>query len=193
MEEAQMNLLSLVLVAVGLAMDACAVSICKGLSRPPSPLKRACTLGLFFGFFQGAMPLIGYYLGRSFASSIESIDHWVAFILLAFIGGKMIWEALKKEDDTDKNRDDYRIQTLTLLSLATSIDALAVGVTFAFLQVSIVPAVLLIAAVTFVLTLCGFWLGTVFGAKLQSKAELFGGVILVLIGLKILLEHLGVF
>ena len=98
-----MNLLSLVLVAVGLAMDACAVSICKGLSRPPSPLKRACTLGLFFGFFQGAMPLIGYYLGRSFASSIESIDHWVAFILLAFIGGKMIWEALKKEDDTDKN------------------------------------------------------------------------------------------
>ena len=188
-----MNLLSLVLVAVGLAMDACAVSICKGLSRPPYPLKRACTLGVFFGFFQGAMPLIGYYLGRSFASSIESVAHWIAFDLHAFIGRKMIWESWKKEDDTEQKKDDYRVQTLTLLSLATSIDALAVGVTFAFLQVSIVPAVLLIASVTFVLTLLGFWLGTVFGAKLQSKAELFGGAILVLIGLKILLEHLGVF
>ena len=139
------------------------------------------------------MPLIGYYLGRSFASSIESVDHWIAFVLLAFIGGKMIWESWKKEDDTEQKKDDYRVQTLTLLSLATSIDALAVGVTFAFLQVSIVPAVLLIASVTFVLPLLGFWLGTVFGAKLQSKAELFGGAILVLIGLKILLEHLGVF
>ena len=105
----------------------------------------------------------------------------------------MIWESWKKEDDTEQKKDDYRVQTLTLLSLATSIDELAVGVTFAFLQVSIVPAVLLIASVTFVLTLLGFWLGTVFGAKLQSKAELFGGAILVLIGLKILLEHLGVF
>lgn len=122
-------------------------------------------IGPVFRLFSGRYAADRLLPGRSFASSIESIDHWVAFILLAFIGGKMIWEALKKEDDTDKNRDDYRIQTLTLLSLATSIDALAVGVTFAFLQVAIVPAVLLIAAVTFVLTLCGFWLGTVFGAE----------------------------
>ena len=186
-----MNLLSLVLVAVGLAMDACAVSICKGLSRPPSPLKRACTLGLFFGFFQGAMPLIGYYLGRSFASSIESIDHWVAFILLAFIGGKMIWEALKKEDDTDKNRDDYRIQTLTLLSLATSIDALAVGISFAAIHggLNIFASAGIICGITFICSLIGVLIGKKFGGFLGQKAEIFGGLILVLIGMKIFLEH----
>lgn len=187
-----MNLLSLVLVAVGLAMDACAVSICKGLSRPPYPLKRACTLGVFFGFFQGAMPLIGYYLGRSFASSIESVDHWIAFVLLAFIGGKMIWESWKKEDDTEQKKDDYRVQTLTLLSLATSIDALAVGVTFAFLQVSILPAVCFIGATTFILSCIGIRIGHVFGLKYKSRAELFGGAVLILMGTKILLEHLGV-
>lgn len=186
-----MGLLELFVIAVGLSMDAFAVSICKGLSVRELKPKHALTVGVYFGGFQMLMPLIGFALGVRFQSFITSIDHWIAFVLLGLIGANMIRES--REQDEENLSDSFSFGAMLPLAVATSIDALAVGVTFAFLQVAIVPAVLLIAAVTFVLTLCGFWLGTVFGAKLQSKAELFGGAILVLIGLKILLEHLGVF
>lgn len=186
-----MGLLELFVIAVGLSMDAFAVSICKGLSVRELKPKHALTVGVYFGGFQMLMPLIGFALGVRFQSFITNIDHWIAFVLLGLIGANMIRES--REQDEENLSDSFSFGAMLPLAVATSIDALAVGVTFAFLQVAIVPAVLLIAAVTFVLTLCGFWLGTVFGAKLQSKAELFGGVILVLIGLKILLEHLGVF
>ena len=186
-----MGLVEIILIAVSLAMDAFAVSICKGLSMKKMDWKKAIIIALYFGLFQGGMPLIGYLLGVGFEESIKFIDHWIAFGLLAFIGGNMIKEALsKKEDDEVDDKVDFK--TMIVLAIATSIDALAVGVTFAFLNVNIVLAVSLIAAITFVISCIGVKLGNVFGDKYEKKAELAGGIVLILIGLKILLEHLGI-
>ena len=186
-----MSLMELFLIAVGLSMDAFAVSVCKGLSVRKATVKHALCVGLYFGGFQALMPLIGYLLGTQFESVITSVDHWIAFGLLAFIGGNMLREALGREEE--KLDDSFSFRTMMTLAVATSIDALAMGVTFAFLRVDIVPAVLLIGSTTFVLSAVGLKVGNVFGAKYKARAELFGGVVLVLMGLKILLEHLGVF
>ena len=186
-----MGLVEIILIAVSLAMDAFAVSICKGLSMKKMNWKKAIIIALYFGLFQGGMPLIGYLLGVGFEESIKFIDHWIAFGLLAFIGGNMIKEALSKNED-DEVDDKVDFKTMIVLAIATSIDALAIGVTFAFLNVNIILAVSLIAAITFVISCIGVKLGNVFGDKYEKKAELAGGIVLILIGLKILLEHLGI-
>ena len=186
-----MSLWELFILALGLSMDAFAVSICKGLSLGRRIGARHMALaGAWFGGFQALMPLLGYFLGRFFAEMITAYDHWIAFILLAFIGGKMVWEALDpKEEKVDDAMDG---RTMFILAVATSIDALAVGVTFAFLEVSILPAVLFIGATTFLCSAAGVKIGSVFGQRYKQKAELAGGIVLVLIGLKILLEGLGI-
>lgn len=190
-----MSFVELFLIAVGLAMDAFAVSICKGLQMKKINYRHGAVIALFFGVFQGVMPLLGWFLGSSFGSYITRADHWVAFVLLAFIGGKMIYEALHGDDDEEMSEggDTLDIKELLILSVATSIDALAVGITFALLpDTNIWVSITAIAVVTFVLSLVGVVIGNRFGTKYKNKAELFGGVILVLIGLKILLEHLGI-
>ena len=184
-----MGFTELLLIAVGLSMDAFAVSVCKGLSVKKVGVKHATLAGLYFGGFQFLMPVIGFLLGFRFEAVIENIDHWVAFVLLAFIGGNMIKESFGKAEELN---DDFGVKTMLLMAVATSIDALAVGVTFAFLEVQILPAAGLIGVTTFLLSFAGIYIGNVFGARYKSKAELAGGIILVLIGLKILLEHLGV-
>ena len=186
-----MTFWELFLLAVGLSMDAFAVSVCKGLALRRIRVRDALICGAWFGGFQALMPLLGYYLGRLFAGFIASVDHWVAFVLLAIIGGNMIREALSKEEDAPADAS-LGVRTMLLMAIATSIDALAVGVTFAFLNVKIVPAVSLIGATTFLLSALGVKAGAAFGAKYEKKAELLGGVVLVLLGGKILLEHLGV-
>lgn len=184
-----MGLIELFLIAVGLSMDAFAVSVCKGLAMPKCTFKKAAIVGLWFGGFQALMPAIGYILGAQFQEAIASIDHWIAFVLLALIGGNMIHEALDNdEEEADASLD---VKTMFLLAVATSIDALAVGITFAFLKVAIVPAVCFIGSVTFIISFAGVKIGNVFGARYKNKAEIVGGVILILLGLKILLEHLG--
>lgn len=184
-----MGLIELFLIAVGLSMDAFAVSVCKGLAMPKCTFKKAAIVGLWFGGFQALMPAIGYILGAQFQEAIASIDHWIAFVLLALIGGNMIHEALDNdEEEADASLD---VKTMFLLSVATSIDALAIGITFAFLKVSIIPAVCFIGIVTFIISFAGVKIGNVFGARYKNKAEIVGGVILILLGLKILLEHLG--
>lgn len=184
-----MGLIELFLIAVGLSMDAFAVSVCKGLAMPKCTFKKAAIVGLWFGGFQALMPAIGYILGAQFQEAIASIDHWIAFVLLALIGGNMIHEALDNdEEEADASLD---VKTMFLLAVATSIDALAIGITFAFLKVSIIPAVCFIGIVTFIISFAGVKIGNVFGARYKNKAEIVGGVILILLGLKILLEHLG--
>lgn len=183
-----MSLLELFIIAVGLSMDAFAVSICKGLSMRQMKPKDAVVVGLYFGGFQGLMPFIGYLLGSQFKSAITSIDHWIAFILLGIIGINMIRESMNPESESCDA--SVAFQDMLVLALATSIDALAVGVTFAFLQVDILPAVSFIGLTTFVLSIIGVKAGTVFGCKYKSKAEFAGGLILVLMGCKILVEHL---
>lgn len=184
-----MGLIELFLIAVGLSMDAFAVSVCKGLAMPKCTFKKAAIVGLWFGGFQALMPAIGYILGAQFQETIASIDHWIAFVLLALIGGNMIHEALDNdEEEADASLD---VQTMFLLAVATSIDALAIGITFAFLKVNIIPAVCFIGIVTFIISFAGVKIGNVFGARYKNKAEIVGGVILILLGLKILLEHLG--
>lgn len=184
-----MDLIELFLIAVGLSMDAFAVSVCKGLAMPKSTFKKAAIVGLWFGGFQALMPAIGYILGAQFQEAIASIDHWIAFVLLALIGGNMIHEALDNdEEEADASLD---VKTMFLLAVATSIDALAIGITFAFLKVNIIPAVCFIGIVTFIISFAGVKIGNVFGARYKNKAEIVGGVILILLGLKILLEHLG--
>lgn len=185
-----MSLFSLFIIAVGLSMDAFAVSICKGLAMQKINLRKAGIVGLWFGGFQALMPLIGYLLGSQFEHYITSIDHWIAFVLLGLIGASMVKEALSKEEECAN--DSLDCKTMFLLAVATSIDALAVGVTFAFLQVAIVPAVIFIGVITFTLSAVGVKVGNVFGIKYKSKAELAGGIILIVMGIKILLEHLGV-
>ena len=185
-----MGLLELFILAVGLSMDAFAVSVCKGLSLCRITPKHMCIAGLWFGGFQALMPLIGFFLGSVFSEIITKYDHWVAFILLAFIGGNMIKESLEKEPDSCDA--SMTMKSMFLLAIATSIDALAVGVTFAFLDVNIIPAVCFIGVTTFVLSAFGVKIGSIFGTKYKSKAELFGGVVLILIGLKIFLEGFGI-
>ena len=184
-----MSILELFILAVGLSMDAFAVSVCKGLSLGKIKPKHMCIAGAWFGGFQALMPLIGYFLGSFFAEMIEKYDHWVAFVLLAIIGGNMIKESFCKDEKVDSSMD---VKSMLLLAIATSIDALAVGVTFAFLQVQIVPAVSFIGVITFIFSAVGVKIGSLFGTKYKSKAELFGGIVLVLIGIKILLEGIGV-
>lgn len=184
-----MNILELFLIAVGLSMDAFAVSICKGLSVQHLEWKHVLLAGLYFGGFQALMPTIGYVLGVQFESLITSIDHWVAFILLLIIGGKMIQESLEEPEELD---DSFAVKTMLMLAVATSIDALAMGVTFAFLRVNIAAAVLFIGMTTFLFSSAGIKIGHVFGLRYKSKAELAGGIILILMGAKILLEHLGI-
>ena len=185
-----MALFELFLIAVGLSMDAFAVAVCKGLSMKRIDKKYTLLIALFFGGFQALMPLLGYFLGSQFSVYIEKFDHWVVFLLLALIGGNMIKESREAAEEETYRGIDYK--ELLLLAVATSIDALAVGITFAFLQVEIVPAVLLIGCTTFVLSLIGVVVGNLFGTRYKSRAELTGGIILILIGVKILLEHLGI-
>ncbi len=185
-----MTLLNLFLIAVGLSMDAFAVSVCKGLAMEKAPLKKAAVAGIWFGGFQALMPLIGYLLGSQFEKNITSIDHWIAFVLLALIGGNMIRESFSGQEEETSGTMHFK--EMLLLAVATSIDALAVGITFAFLRVDILPAVSFIGIITFVLSIVGIKVGNVFGSRYKSKAELAGGIILILIGVKILLEHLGI-
>lgn len=187
-----MGLIELFLIAVGLSMDAFAVSVCKGLAMKESTWKAGCIAGVWFGGFQGLMPVIGYLLGVQFKEVIVSVDHWIAFILLGIIGGNMVKEAVTEKDACDMNANaSLDIKTMLPLAVATSIDALAVGVTFAFLQAPIIPAVTFIGIVTFTISVAGVKIGNIFGTKYQAKAELAGGIILILMGIKILLEHLG--
>lgn len=185
--------IELFLIGVGLAMDAFAVSICKGLAMEKVNKKQAVVIGLYFGGFQALMPLIGWFMGVRFQKNITSIDHWIAFILLVFIGGKMIWEAVKDPDVQEIPEKDppLKHKEMLLLAIATSIDALAVGITFAFLDKPIIEAVAIIGCTTFALSILGVVVGNFFGTRYKKKAEIAGGVILILIGLKILLEHLG--
>lgn len=186
---------TLLLMGVGLAMDAFAVSICKGLSMRKVNKKQCLVIGLFFGGFQALMPFIGWVLGSQFEQYITSIDHWIAFILLGFIGGKMVVEAIREKDEAvevGKMDPPLNLKEMFILAIATSIDALAVGITFAFLQVPIVEAISIIGITTFVISVIGVYVGNFFGNRYKKKAELAGGIILILIGLKILLEHLGI-
>ena len=185
-----MGFFDIFLIGVALSMDAFAVSICKGLSVDKVEAKHLLTAGVYFGGFQALMPMLGFLLGFKFEKLIVSVDHWIAFVLLAIIGGNMIREALS---DEEPERDaSFSFRTMLPLAVATSIDALAVGISFAFLGVSIVKAAALIGITTFILSAAGVYVGNIFGAKYKSKAEIAGGAVLILIGLKILLEHLGI-
>ena len=185
-----MTLLELFILAVGLSMDAFAVAVCKGLAIGKTKLRESVIVGAWFGGFQALMPLVGFLLGVNFADYISSFDHWIAFGLLAVIGGNMIKEALSREEEKETGAS-LAFRTMLVMALATSIDALAVGITFAFLEVQVLPAILFIGVVTFLLSAAGVRIGSVFGSKYKSRAELAGGIILVLLGVKILLEHLG--
>ena len=178
-----------IFLGIGLAMDAFSVSMANGLNEPHMNKGRVCTIAGVFGGFQALMPLIGYYLGSFFADMITKYSHWIAFILLLFIGGNMIKESFGEEE---KVNDDMGVKSMFLLAIATSIDALAVGVSLAFLKVNIIPAVSFIGCITFVCSAAGVKIGSLFGDKYQSKAELCGGIILILIGVKILLDGLGI-
>jgi putative Mn2+ efflux pump MntP len=186
--------ITLFLIGVGLSMDAFAVSICKGLGMEKVNKKQAVIIGLYFGGFQALMPLIGWLLGIRFQKYITSVDHWIAFILLALIGGKMVFEALYEKEEVSVDQKDLPLnhKEMLLLAIATSIDALAVGITFAFLDTPIVEAIIIIGCTTFVLSIVGVVVGNFFGTRYQKKAEIAGGIILILIGLKILLEHLNI-
>lgn len=183
-----MDLLSLFLIAVGLSMDAFAVSVCKGLATPKYKLKYSMICGAWFGGFQALMPAVGYLLGVNFKKYITAIDHWIVFVLLALIGFNMIREALKNDDEGAD--PSFTAKSMSLLAVATSIDALAIGITFAFLDVNIVAAVLFIGVCTFVISAAGVKIGSAFGTRFKSKAEIAGGAILIILGLRILVEHL---
>ena len=184
-----MKVWELFVIAVGLSMDAFAVSICKGLSTKDVRREHMVVTGLYFGGFQALMPLAGYLLGSRFQSMIQRVDHWIAFVLLALIGANMVRESQGEAEHLD---DSFTPGTMLPLAVATSIDALAVGVTFAFLNVRIIPAAALIGVTTFALSGIGMRLGNVFGARYQARAELAGGIVLILMGVKILLEHTGI-
>lgn len=190
-----MGLFELAMIGIGLSMDAFAVAICKGLGMKKVNLKYTFVLALFFGGFQALMPFAGWLLGSRFQKYITAIDHWIAFGLLVFLGGKMILDAIKEKDEdvcsTEGNK--INLKEFFLLAVATSIDALAVGITFAFLQVNILPSITLIGCITFGFTAAGVFIGNIFGNKFKNKATILGGVILIFIGVKILLEHLGLY
>ena len=187
-----MKLLEIFLVGIGLSMDAFAVAVCKGLAMPKVRVRHALLIAAYFGVFQGLMPLIGWFLGSQFAQYVTNLAPWIAFVLLAVIGGNMIRESLSKEEEEEGCDGVLRHKELLLLAVATSIDALAVGVSFSMvtLAVSILAAVLLICLTTLVISFAGVYIGNIFGARYKSKAEFAGGAILILMGLKILLEHL---
>ena len=188
-----MGLGTLLLLAVGLSMDACAVSICKGLSMKKATLKEGAVCGLWFGGFQALMPLIGFFLGSLFAEAIVSIDHWIAFVLLSIIGINMLREAFGKEEECSCKEADLSVKTMFIMAVATSIDALAVGITLALAgNVNIFLAVALIGIITFAMSCAGVKIGNIFGSRFEKKAQLAGGIILIGLGLKILLEHTGV-
>jgi putative Mn2+ efflux pump MntP len=187
-EKFLMGITELLFIAVGLSMDAFAVAICKGLSMRKMDYRQAILTGCFFGGFQAIMPLLGFLLATQFKEYITAVDHWVALVLLASIGINMIRES--REEKCENVGNDFNVKRMLILSLATSIDALAVGVTFAFLDVKILPAVLIIGVTTFIFSFAGVKIGNVFGAKFKSKAELAGGIILIAMGLKIFLEHI---
>lgn len=189
-ENDTMGIAELFLIGVGLSMDAFAVSVCKGLAMPRMRWRQGAAIAVSFGFFQAMMPVLGWLLGRQFEIYITSVDHWIAFALLGMIGGKMIWDAFH-EDGEAAVQEHFSWKELLVLSVATSIDAMAVGVTFAFLQVQILPAATMIGCTTCLLSLAGVCVGRKFGGAFKNKATCAGGVILCLIGLKILLEHLG--
>jgi putative Mn2+ efflux pump MntP len=201
-----MTLLEVILIAIGLSMDAFAVSITLGLSVQKPTLKEIIIPGLYFGIFQALMPAIGYFAGLYFTNKIQSLDHWIAFVLLGFIGGKMIKDSFSKEtgkNETDKDQTDtnqankteakaypFQFAKMIVLAIATSIDALAVGITFAFFMINIFKAILITGITTFIIATCGVKIGNIFGIKFKSKAELAGGIILILLGIKIVIEHL---
>lgn len=190
-----MGIVELFLIAVGLSMDAFAVSVCKGLGMKRINFKVAVMLALFFGGFQALMPVIGWALGSQFLWLISPIDHWIAFILLAIIGGKMLWVAFHDDEEDSDDSSDANVIDLgeyLMLAIATSIDALAMGISFAALSVNIVAAASFIGVITFVLTVAGVAVGHFFGARYEKPATIVGGVVLILIGLKVLLEHLGI-
>lgn len=186
-----MGIVEILLIGIGLAMDAFAVSVCKGLSMKKMDWKKAIIIALYFGIFQAIMPTIGFLLGSVFESFITNIDHWIAFILLALIGANMIKNSFDNEEEKRNNKIDFK--SMLILAIATSIDALAVGITFAFFDVNLLLAVSIIGIITFALSILGVKIGNRFGDRFQNKADFTGGVILILIGLKILLEHLGIF
>lgn len=190
MEDVFMDFVTLLTLAVGLAMDAFAVSICKGLAMREKILKKGIIVGLWFGGFQALMPTIGFFLGTQFKDQITSIDHWIAFVLLGLIGINMVKEALSNEEE--QADDSIAVKEMFMLAVATSIDALAVGITFAFLNVHIVSAASIIGVCTFLISFAGVKIGNIFGTKYKSKAELAGGIILILLGFKILFEHLHI-
>ena len=185
----KMSLIEIFLISIGVAMDAFAVAICKGLAIRKINIKKAIIIGLYFGIFQAVMPTLGYLLGTTFKDLIFKIDHWIALLLFSSIGINMIKESFNKDDTYNDSLDIY---TMLVLSLATSIDALAVGITFACLKVRIVIPVILIGIITCIISIIGAILGSKFGNKSESKAEIFGGTILILLGIKILLEHLKI-
>ena len=182
-----MQIWEIIILGIGLSMDAFAVAICKGLSSEKFSVKAALLVGVWFGAFQALMPLIGYLLGSFVAKYIEAVDHWIAFALLAFIGGKMIYEAIKGEEKQDAS---VAFAVMLPLAIGTSIDAMAAGITLAFSEVNIFIAISIIGAITFALSALGVKIGNIFGAKFKKKAEIFGGAVLILLGLKILIEHL---
>ncbi len=189
-----MGTMELVVVGVGLAMDAFAAAVCRGLCMKRFNLSHGLVIALCFGFFQGAMPVVGWFLGVQFEAYITGFDHWLAFILLVFIGAVMIREGAGQDGEAcapAECQDDFSLRRILVLAVATSIDALAVGVTFAFLDVAILPAGSIIALITALLAFLGVWAGFQFGSRWKQKAEIAGGIILILIGLKILLEHTG--
>ena len=193
-ERVIVGFVELFLIGVGLSMDAFAVSVCKGLGMSRLNIRQATIISLFFGGFQALMPLIGWALGSQLADLITPIDHWIAFALLAFVGGKMLWDAFHEDDEQGEEAQDAKLdlKELIMLAIATSIDALAVGITFAFLGVNIVWAIAVIGVTTFALSVVGVAVGHVFGARYEKGATIAGGIVLILIGCKILLEHLGV-
>lgn len=189
-----MGFFEILMIGIGLSMDAFAASVCKGLCMRRATAKNILTIGIFFGSFQAIMPLIGYFLGKQFEEYIVSVDHWIAFALLTFIGGKMILDVIsdKDADSCDISDKNLNLREISVLAVATSIDALAVGISFAFLKVEIESAVIAIGVTTFLLSSLGVVIGNKFGSKYKNKATMAGGIILILIGTKILLEHLGI-
>lgn len=185
-----MGIVEITILGIGLAMDAFAVAICKGLSMKKMNWKNAIIIALYFGIFQAVMPIIGYFLGTTFEDFVTKFDHWIAFVLLLAIGGNMIKEAFNKNCENKNDKVDFK--TMVILALATSIDALAVGITFAFFEVNVLLAITIIGLITFLVSIVGVKIGNRFGDKYQSKAEFLGGVILILLGIKILLEHLNI-
>lgn len=187
-----MGIVELLLTAIALSMDAFAVSVCKGLGMRRMRYDQALVISLYFGVFQALMPLIGWLLGTSFSRYIQAFDHWIAFVLLAFIGGKMLWDVFHEKEDGEQESAERRLdhRELFMLAIATSIDALAVGIAFACLDVNIWNSISIIGVTTLVISFAGVWIGNRFGNRFQKKAEIAGGLVLILIGVKILAEHL---